>query len=318
MTSNPILSIIVPIYNTGKYLRRCIDSLLNQSYKNIEIILINDGSTDDSDYIINTYYKKLPQIEYIKLENNKGLGNARNTGIQLAKGNYITFVDSDDWVDLDLYKMVMNNLLNGEADIAVFGVKNEFENLKTSSYRYKYLFENMITAHQALGLLTKEQNNNYFISTVVWNKIYKSNVIKEHNLLFLDNSYWEDDIFSFEVLLNIDSVLIVPDIYYHYYNRPTSITNNISKKHIDDLIFSFNHLNNKLKEEGLLEKYSSQFKALFDKCICFLGELIFKNESNVSNQKKYISYLIEELTKVFTIKEIIDYLDIQRLKHMFF
>ena len=311
------LSIIVPIYNTSHYLDKCLNSLLNQSLKNIEIILINDGSTDASHHIIEKNFQKIPNIKYVQLKENKGLGNARNIGISMAQGEYLTFVDSDDWVDLDLYKVVIDKLKNSDAEIAIYGIINEFTNQKSSCIRYQYLFDNTINNEQALRLLAKSQNNNYFLSAVVWNKVYRTSVLKNNNLKFLIDSYWEDDIFSFEVLLQVEQVLIVPEVYYHYYNRPNSITNCISQKHIDDLTLSFNYLKKKLKKNGIWEKYQFEFNALTDKCICYLSELIFKNENNVAYQKKYIIYLLEQLIKNFSIKEIISYLDTYRIRKIF-
>ena len=315
--SQPLLSIVVPVYNTEKYLIRCIDSLLNQSYTNLEIIIVNDGSSDNSHNLIMDCYSLTPKIKYIPLTNNMGLGNARNIGIQNSNGEYITFVDSDDWVDLDLYTVVLDKLRDNPAEIAVFGVQNEYDNLKSSTYRYNYLFENKISSNQAMRLLTKEQNNNYFISTVVWNKVYRTDVIKNNQLLFLNNSYWEDDIFSFEVLMQINNVQIVPGVFYHYYNRPYSITNCITKKHIDDLFFSFNHLKNKLNTNNTNQAYTQAFTALLDKCVCFLIDMIFKNENDISNQKKYIAYLMDSLIKNYSFNDIFEYLDIQRIKRLF-
>lgn len=311
------LSIIVPIYNTSLFLEKCLNTLINQSLKNIEIIIINDGSTDGSHKIIENNFIKIPNIKYVSLKENNGLGNARNIGIAMAQGKYLTFVDSDDWVDLDLYKVVIDKLENSDAEIAIFGIINEFTNQKSSCFRYKYIFDNTIDNEQALRLLSKLQNNNYYISAVVWNKVYRASVIKNNNLKFLTDSYWEDDIFSFEILLHIKQVLIVPEVYYHYYNRPNSITNCISKKHIDDLVLSFNYLKKKLKKNGVWKKHQFQFNALADKCICYLSELIFMNENNVTYQKRYITYLLEQLVKNYSIKEIITYLDTHRIRKLF-
>ena len=115
------LSIIVPVFNVGCLVKRCIESLINQSYTNIEIIIVNDGSTDDSIKFIEPYLNN-PRIKYFT-QTNKGLGEARNVGIRNASGTLITFVDSDDWVDLDLYGIMINNMEKNEADIAICGVK---------------------------------------------------------------------------------------------------------------------------------------------------------------------------------------------------
>lgn len=175
-----LLSIIVPVYNTSQYLARCLNSLINQSLTNIEIIIINDGSTDQSDEIIQQYLIH-GNIRYVKLEKNTGLGYARNLGIEKSSGKYIAFVDSDDWVDLDFFKMLTDTITMDNTDIVIGGVKNEHNNITSTSIRYDYVYPNVITANQALDLLTKSTNNNYFISPVVWNKVYK------RELLFLIN-----------------------------------------------------------------------------------------------------------------------------------
>ena len=132
----PKLSIVVPVYNVGDLVKKCIESLINQSYSDIEIIIINDGSTDESVKYIEPFLKD-KRIKYI-YQNNKGLGGARNVGIEESAGEFITFVDSDDWVDLDLYNVMIDRLEKDKSDIAICGIKNEFNNFCCSEERYKY------------------------------------------------------------------------------------------------------------------------------------------------------------------------------------
>lgn len=219
---NYLLSIIVPVFNTSQYLVRCLNSLINQSLTNIEIIIINDGSTDQSDEIIKQYLLH-SNITYVKLEKNMGLGHARNLGIEKSLGKYIAFVDSDDWVDLDFFKILTDTITRDNSDIVVGGVKNEWNNINSTSIRYDYIYPNIITANQGLDLITKSTNNNYFISPVVWNKIYKRELLLLNQLCFIDNSYWEDDIFSFKAMSYAQYISLVPNIYYHYYQRDASI-----------------------------------------------------------------------------------------------
>ena len=113
------VSIIVPIYNTEQYLKKCIDSLINQTYKNLEILLINDGSTDNSDSICNEYVKKDNRIKYYKKENT-GVSDTRNYGIKEAKGSYLTFVDSDDWLDLTTIENCMKVMIDKQVEILKF------------------------------------------------------------------------------------------------------------------------------------------------------------------------------------------------------
>lgn len=311
-----MLSIIVPVYNVGCLVKRCLESLINQSFFDMEIIVINDGSIDDS-------YKYIEQflcnnkIRYIEKQNNEGLGQARNTGIENAKGDYIAFVDSDDWVDLDMYKVLLDSIEENQADIAICGVKNESNNYICSKDRYTYEFANQISGKKALSLLSRSECNNYMISPVVWNKIYKKKLIVNNKINFLPNSYWEDDIFSFQVFMNANCINIVPNVYYHYYQREKSITNDFSKKHIDDLIFSFKHLYQFIENNSTDPDANFMFKAYFDRGISSLIQMLFKNEPSIKQQKAYLIYLYETFSTNFSVKNAIYYLDINRIKKLF-
>lgn len=312
-----MLSVIVPVFNTSRYIIRCLDSLVNQSIKDIEIIVINDGSTDDSDKILTEYIKIHSNFEYIRLEKNKGLGFARNVGINIAKSKYITFVDSDDWVDLDLYEIMCTTLDRDNTDIAICGIKNEYSNSCLSEPRYTYLYPNIINTNALLNLLTKSTSNNYYISPVVWNKVYKKSIFTHNNLYFLNNSYWEDDVFCFILFSFVKNASLIPNIYYHYYMRPKSITKSISKKHIDDLISSFCYLKEKINVNGN-PNLELKFNELFDRCICSLFKMITNNEPDFELQKKYIIYLFTKFSEEFSIKKAIEYLDIERIKRLFY
>jgi glycosyltransferase involved in cell wall biosynthesis len=310
-----LLSIIVPVYNTSQYLVRCLNSLINQSVSDSEIIIINDGSTDQSDEIIKQYLAYC-NITYIKLEKNMGLGYARNLGIERSSGKYIAFLDSDDWIDLDFFKVLTDTITRDCTDIVVGGVKNEWNNINSTSLRYDYTYHNIITANQALDLLTKSTNNNYFISPVVWNKIYKRELLSFNQLKFIDNSYWEDDIFSFKAISYAHKISLVPQIYYHYYQRDSSIMNSISRKHIDDLLMSFKQLKSSVIDNNS-NATITHYQAMFDRCVCTLIKMIDNNEKDANLKKKYIIYFIEEFTKQFSLKEAINYLDNNRIMRLF-
>ena len=129
---NPEISIIIPIYNCEKYLSRCLDSIINQTFTNIEIICINDGSTDSSLKILQDYKTKDPRIIIIN-QNNQKLGAARNRGLEIQKGNYITFIDSDDWIDNDYLEKLYNAIKTHNADCAISCVMKNRQN-NTSYY----------------------------------------------------------------------------------------------------------------------------------------------------------------------------------------
>lgn len=310
------LSIIVPVFNVGYLAKDCLDTLINQSYKNIEIIIINDGSTDDSKKYLDNYSKK-SNIILIDLCCNQGLGNARNIGISHSTGEYITFVDSDDWIDLDLYSELIKSVEERDADIGICGIKNEYTNWISSEYRYNYKYGNQIDSDMAIKLLSNYGENNYRISPVVWNKIYRASMIKKNNIEFLKNSYWEDDIFSFQVMLYAQSVIIVPSVNYHYFQRSTSITKDFSKKHIIDLIDSFVYLKNFLLESQLWSNYERHYKAYLDRAITSMINMLCQNENSTLKQKEYLTMFFKQYSENFSIEDTIEYLDVSRIRRLF-
>lgn len=312
----PKLSIVVPVYNVGSLVKKCIESLLNQSFSDIEVLIINDGSTDDSVSYIEPYLEN-EKVKYY-YQNNQGLGKARNVGLELSSGEWITFVDSDDWVDLDLYTIMINRLENDKSDIAICSVKNEYSNYVCSEDRYKYVFSNTLSNYTALNILAQCENNNYMISPVVWNKVYRKSIILNNNIRFLENSYWEDDVFTFQIFMRANKVSIVPDIYYHYFYRENSITNDFSKKHMDDIIDSFKVLYSYIeKNEPQSIDIKTMVNSYFDRAISSMLRMLFCNEPSVKKQKDYIIYFYERFSKTFSMSEAISYLDINRIHNLF-
>ncbi len=316
--TDTILSVVVPVYNAASTLDRCLLSLLNQSLKNIEIICVNDCSTDSSQNILLTYHNKYPdKVIYAKTDERCGPGGARNYGISLARGRYIGFVDGDDWIDSSLYSVVIAQAVEQYADIAVFGVIDEFENPSSSKIRYEYRFPNSIDHTFALHLLTRTYNNDIFISPMVCQKVYRREFLQAMNLRFPADNYFEDDFFSFRCFLYESKIIIVPRVYYHYYQRPNSITHTFSKKHINDLVQLTADLKSMLIKENIWERNKLDYYAFCTKCIRSAVNTLFIAEPNIQIQKNYISYLISQLQTKISIDEWLDYMDIQAIKRLF-
>jgi len=212
------ISVIVPVYNTAKYLRQCLESLVNQTFSDIEIICVNDGSTDNSAKILEEY----PQIKVITQEN-KGLSEARNTGIKIAKGEYIGFVDSDDWVDLDFFEKLYNSITKYDADMACATIKRRIK-----KYRVRYNEEKSYT-----DLEEKLKVCGLPRSSYVWNKLYRTSIVKQN--LFIKNVYFEDILWTPNVIKQSDKIVTVPYTIYHYRVNSNSIVKKCpSKKKQED------------------------------------------------------------------------------------
>lgn len=239
------VSIIVPVYNTSKYLDKCLNSLVNQTLSDIEIIVVNDGSTDNSMDIVNKYKEKYNKIKVIDKKNG-GVSTARNAGINVATGKYIGFVDSDDYVDTSMYEKLYNASIIADYDVVVcdlFAVNNNHKKIMSSGLNKNLNNKNNI----------RENMNN--INATLCNKIYKTNIIK--NNLFTENMEYEDVEFLYRLLPKIGNISLVNEPLYFYNNRDNSTTHTYSDKWYKlldnlDIIIKYyvdNNLYNKYKHE---------------------------------------------------------------------
>ena len=223
-----LISIIVPVYNVEKYIKKCIDSIVNQTYKNLEIILVDDGSPDNCGKICDEYAEKDKRIKVIHKKNG-GLSDARNAGIKIAKGSYIGFVDSDDWIHENMYKEVYKALIEKDADIAcckLIRCKNSIEKISEK-------FDNKIEEYNQIQYMKKffkidSQECVYY----AWNKLYKKQVIDENQ--YPINLTSEDVVGTYKALLKCKKIVEINYPYYYYYYNPNSITlRKFSKKDLD-------------------------------------------------------------------------------------
>ncbi len=220
MHNQPKISIIVPVYNTEKYLTTCLDSLINQTLKDIEIICVNDGSTDDSLKILKEYARKDSRIKILSKEN-EGLSAARNDGLRAASGDYIGFVDSDDWIDLDFYEKLYTAAAKYNSEAACANIMRFGKNKE--KHRLKYVKEEFFTDNEAKLKAAGIPLNNY-----VWNKIYKKESLVKLDIPFIEGKAYEDIPWSIRVIYGLKGLVTVPDTNYYY--RRTSSSIRLSKK----------------------------------------------------------------------------------------
>lgn len=214
------LSVIIPVYNVYPYLRQCLESIINQTYKNLEIIVVNDASPYiEDDEICREYAEKDKRIKYIIHEKNKGLGGARNTGIENAAGKYITFVDSDDYIlENCAYERLINYAEKSKVDVLMFGIYlfiDGDESSKTQIYKNTYYKK------------AKKINNTYFPSEVAWNKLFLISSLKENKLEFKEQIKYEDIEFWYRYVITVDpKIKYIDENYYMYRQRENSIMSN--------------------------------------------------------------------------------------------
>ena len=223
------ISIIIPVYNSEKYLRTCLDSITNQTLKDIEIIIVDDGSVDKSSEIYNEYLNKDDRIIVIKQTNQKQ-GAARNRGIEISKGEYIGFVDADDYVDLTFFEKLYETATRYEADMAIAGLIKVCAGKK--KYKWKFESEKLLTSDYDKFILGHQIKN-----AAPYNKIYKRDFIEKNQIRFKENVFYEDGPFTVQAVYYANKIITVPEVFYYYLKNPTSTVNSKqTKKHINDAL----------------------------------------------------------------------------------
>lgn len=229
----PKVSIIVPAYNTENYLFKCLFSLIKQTLKEIEIIIVDDGSTDNTALVASEFAKYDSRIK-IHTQQNLKQGAARNNGTKNAKGEYVGFVDSDDWVDEDYYEKLYQAALKHDADIAL--ATNMRVGNGKSKKRLSITKEEVFTTLQS-----KFDVNCQWKNECPTNKIYRLSMLKENNVVWPEGVFCEDKLFTTQALYFANKVVTVPDIYYYYFRRPDSTVNKTSKEHMEQKITDRNN-----------------------------------------------------------------------------
>lgn len=240
------VSVIVPVYNVYDYLDKCLNSLVNQSLKEIEIIIINDGSTDKSQDIIDKYSKKYQNIKTF-IKKNGGLSDTRNFGIERAVGEYITFVDSDDYIDKDMYLEMYEKAKLGDFDIVTSDI----------NYVYKDREVSIKTDPKTDTENTLELFINFY--PTVCTKIFKKELFTNYNLRFKKGVWYEDVELMYRMIPYIKKIGVIHKAYYQYIQREESITSTVSPK-IYDYINNFNGLVDYYKENNLFSKYQKELE----------------------------------------------------------
>ena len=290
----PKVSVIVPIYNVEKYLEKCLDSLVNQTLEDIEIILVNDGSTDNSGEIAKKYANKYKdKIIYLEKENG-GLSDARNYGLEYVKGDYISFVDSDDYISKNLYSELVK-YTDEDYDMIKFKILTvDLKNNKIIENKTEK-FENK-TGEEAFDILYKTDK----MTEVAWGYLYKASFWKENNFKYSINMYHEDFGLTPLVILKAKKVASTNILGYYYVQSDKSITRNSDEnkklKMSYDLLKFYDNMIKEIENYNISKKSKEDIKIYYTNCIL----LEIKNISNKVEKQKYI----KEIKKRKMIKNI--------------
>lgn len=291
MDKNIKISIIIPVYNTSKYLKRCITSITNQSLKEIEIICVNDGSTDNSLEILKKYGKEDNRIKIIN-KKNEGPSKARNEALKIAKGKYCLNIDSDDWIEQEYLKEIYDRAEKDDLDITICDAIFDFVNDKKKNYILKDLNigdEEILSGDKYIGIFFK---NNFYGYT--WNKLIKREIYVSNNILYPENIFYREDV---EVLLRLayfsKKIGKLNRSYYHYIQWENNVVNKVNEKKFYDLVNSFSNL-----ERFYINHSSNIYNKIKRRKIFDMLYLVFNEKfENLSGYNEIVKTLSNEMKK---------------------
>jgi len=305
---NVEVSIIVPIYNVEQYLERCLESLINQTFKDIEIIALNNGSTDNSLNILKKYESKDTRLKIINSDN-RGVSDARNRGINEANGKYVVFVDSDDWIENNMIEVLHNTIIENDCDLVMCTYVREFENHSKEKvfnlppvnlYAHDEVKNQLL--RKLIGPIDSELSNPEYLDALgtAWAKMYKTSILKQKNLKFIDLNEigsGEDTLFNIYVFNEVNKVILLNKPMYHYWRgNKNSITSRYIPNFIDKRRNYFNYMKKFIKENQLGREYEVALNNRI--CISVLGmgllECSKSNKISVLNKVKNIKRILNE------------------------
>ena len=264
------LSIVIPVYNVENYIPQCLESILNQSFKDLEIICVNDGSTDNSLSVLQDYKAKYGRIIIID-KKNEGSGIARNAGLSIAKGEYVYYVDGDDWIEDNALEKIIVKADKLNTDILIFGGLSYYEGKgKNGGY--------------SADKLPKEYFNKVFSSkdikkdifkfpSTAWTKLYRRDFLIKNNIKFQDIKAGQDQLPFFHSMIKAERIALLPENLYCYRKNRKGAVTSVKKKKNFSPIYVFYGIEDMLKSENLLDDYKSIFvNKYFSKATSWLGK----------------------------------------------
>lgn len=283
----PKVSVIVPVYNVEKYIVECMDSLVGQTLKDIEIVLVDNGSKDGSSGIIQEYAREDPRIKIIKLEVNQGMPRARNIGLSHATGEYIAFVDSDDLCDMTMYEKMYLKAKKFDADVVTCNVLRFVTDWRKGSDHHPEVWY-MDTSHAMPITSCPEQ----FMEQAAWAKIMKHTYVKSLPYKFTPGSVCCEDVPACTYLfLNTSRIALVNETLYFYRNRPDSLSNNMNRNYTNDFVWAMTQQSKIISECGFHDELTQS--------IIVQMRFLLANHIISKMKKEDVAHYFDNMYKVF-------------------
>ena len=297
MNQKPLISVVVPVYNVEKYLNKCLDSIIGQTYRNLEIILVDDGSTDDSGAICDVYREKDSRVRVVH-QKNQGLSGARNTGINIANGDLLGFVDSDDYIVENMYERLLEILLENDAQISICDCECIMEAGEEISHQeYPKLETEVLNKEQAFQRLDGFSYP-YWKYVTAWNKLYRKHLFDE--IRYPIGKKNEDEFIAHILFSKAECLAVISEPLYMYVQRTDSIMGGSQKKKHIDAVYA-------LKErcDFFLElNYKQLYKATLRMAYLIFKEILCEQKNKGEEFKEIYSWLFRSLLKTFDLRAI--------------
>ncbi len=303
------ISVIVPAYNAEKYIEKCLDSILNQTKKEFEIIVVNDGSKDNTLDILNEYKNSYPHIIRVIDQENQGLSVTRNNAIKEAQGDYLVFIDSDDYIKSDMLEKLFDKAVSGGYDIVASDVDCVYPD-KT------VLIESGVKENIKELSLEDKKKLFFGVYPVVVNKIYKRELFQNEDLFFEPGIWFEDVLFFHKLIPNIKSIGFVKESFYQYIQNPGSITYTYSDK-LKDICFVMDKIVNYYKKEGIFEDYKQELEYMY---VRYMFATYIKRLSKAKDKVKFnegVKFVMSEVNEKFPLYKNNCYLNSKGLKNAY-
>lgn len=308
------ISVIIPFYNTTKYIKKCIDSLLHQTISSIEIIVVDDCSSENIDEIY-SQYSSYKNIIFLKNQQQLGPGGARNKGIKESHGKYIAFCDSDDWVELDTYEIVINAMDIYNSEIGLISMQRAYNHPTPSPYyicHYDKLYQ--LNSDMALRILFKQYDMGVSIPFHCTNKIYRKDFLDRIHAKFEEKIYFQGKLFTIYTFLRAERILCIPNATYKHYRRINSVIQSFDEKHINDFYQSMSIVKDYLLQMNKYDIYRFNYYALCERSLDIVVQEIFEFVSDENMKKLYLRKAVDSMKSLISMEEYFEYADAEKIR----
>ena len=290
-----MVSVIIPVYNVEKYIDKCLESVVNQTYKNLEIIVINDGSTDESEEVIKKYLNKHSNIKYIYQEN-KGVSSARNAALTYANGKYVMFIDSDDYIDKYTIEKMYFNAEKYDSDMVVCGHVRFYDDISRKEiFNYYNYQDRLFDRNKVFNLMLELKVKGYLCD-----KLFKRESLINNNFVLEPNRYIEDWFPVIKYVSKCDNISFVGEPLYYYRQRSSSALHTIKPKLLEDYVYAVNNIQKFIETCELI--YNKESKQVFD-CETYYSILRYFYIINIKSYKNKFE-MYTEFNKYIILKNI--------------